>query len=284
LSKKNPKKNNPSKADIVSNPTENPDIIEADGLSLWSRYRAWRKRVHIAQEEKRRRRGWLLDWVYTIVEVVLIVFVIRVTAVEAFRIPTGSMENTLLVGDFLLVNKFVYGIRTPDWIGVPFTNIGFSIPYARLPVISDPKPGDILVFRYPHNQRINYIKRCVAVGGQTVVIKNKRLFVDGEEIPLPTNGKLADPRVIPPHIRMPHISPPGAGNKDNYGPVTVPEGFYMMMGDNRDNSADSRFWGFLDERLVLGKALIIYFSWDKTTPLYRFWELVRWNRFCRLIR
>ncbi|MFC2170755.1 signal peptidase I [Calditrichota bacterium] len=279
-----------SKKKKIHNPVANANHVvkqtkvNVEDMSWWQRYRAWRKRANEIQEEKRRRRGWLLDWTYTIIEVVLIVFVIRVTTVEAFRIPTGSMENTLLVGDFLLVNKFVYGIRSPDWLGIPFTDVGFRIPYTRLPAIKDPKPGDILVFRYPHNQRINYIKRCVAIGGQTVELKNKKLFVDGEEVSLPQDGKFADPRIIPKGIKMPQIMPHGAGNKDNYGPVTVPEGYYMMMGDNRDNSADSRFWGFLDKRLVLGKALVIYFSWDKTTPLYRFWEFIRWERFLKLIK
>jgi len=258
--------------------------IEPRSRNLWQLYRAWRKRYREKIEARRKARGPLKDWLFTIGEVVIIVFVIRTAAVEAFRIPTGSMENTLLVGDFLLVDKFTYGIRTPDWIGIPFTQIGFSIPYTRLPGISHPEPGDILVFRYPLNKRLNYIKRCIAVGGQTVEIRDKVLFVDGEKIPLPPEGKFTDPRIIPEHIQMHQIVPPGAGNKDNYGPVTVPEGHYMMMGDNRDNSADSRFWGFLPEELVLGRALIIYFSFDKHAPMYRFWEKIRWVRFFRPIR
>jgi len=251
--------------------------------SLWERYVHWSQQSKQRAEEKRTQKGPIRDWIETIVSVVLIVFVIRVVAVEAYRIPTGSMEDTLLIGDFLLVNKFVYGIRTPDWIGIPYTQIGFSIPHTRFPGPKDPKQGDIIVFRYPLDQRVNYIKRCVATGGQTVEIRDKVVLVDGEVFQLPPEGKYTDPYVLPRNIQMRHIVPRGAGNKDNYGPITVPEGSLFMMGDNRDNSADSRYWGFLDEDLVLGKAAIIYFSWDKFAPLHRFWNKVRWNRFLRLI-
>ncbi len=193
-------------------------------IGWWRDYREWQRRRKIRQLERRRRIGPIRDWIETIVSVVLIVFVIRVAAVEAYRIPTGSMENTMLVGDFLLVNKFVYGIRTPDWLGVPFTPIGFNIPYTRLPGLSDIEQGDILVFRYPLDQRVNYIKRCVATGGQTLQIRNKQLFVDGVAQPLPPTGKFTDSYTLPPDLKMRQMQPPGAGNKDNYGPVTVPEG------------------------------------------------------------
>jgi signal peptidase I len=265
------------------------DAAENEGKAerrsgLLGSFLAWRRRRKARAEERRRRKGAVRDWIETIVSVVLIVFVIRTVAVEAYRIPTGSMENTLLVGDFLLVNKFVYGIRTPDWIGIPFTPIGVSVPYTRLPGLKDPGPGDILVFRYPLDTRVNYIKRCVAEGGQTVEIRDKQLYVDGELQPLPPEGKYTDPYVLPADLQMRHIVPRGAGNKDNYGPVRVPEGHYFMMGDNRDNSADSRYWGFLPEDLVLGRAEIIYFSWDRKAPLYEVWNKVRWTRLFGLIR
>ena len=264
-------------------------------VNAWRSYRSWRRRRKERIRARRKRIGPVRDWLETIISVTIIVFVIRVAVVEAYRIPTGSMENTLLVGDFLLVNKFVYGIRTPDWLGIPFTQIGFSIPYTRLPALDDVDQGDVVVFRYPLDQRVNYIKRAVAVGGQTVQIKNKQLYVDGQpwpredsfkdvhsvtvnglEITLPAEGKITDPYILPPTMRMRQIQPPGAGNKDNYGPVTVPEGHLFMMGDNRDNSADSRYWGFLDQELVLGKAEIIYFSWDKMAR--KLYNTIRWGR------
>lgn len=274
---------------------------ERSGLAgLWQGYRAWRKGRHERHLERRKRIGPVRDWLETLVQVFLIVFVIRVAAVEAYRIPTGSMEDTLLVGDFLLVNKFTYGIRTPDWLGIPFTPVGFSIPYTRLPGVEEIERGDILVFRYPMDQRVNYIKRCVAVGGDTLEIRDKQLYINGDrwpapedgrelsmggrEVTIPSEGKFTDPYVLPPDLRMRQITPAGAGNKDNYGPVVVPPGHLFMMGDNRDNSADSRYWGFLDEKLVMGRAEIIYFSFDKLANLSKPWELIRWNRLLNLIR
>jgi len=244
----------------------------------------WRKRRKAYIKERRKRIGPVRDWLETIITVGLMVFVIRVTVVEAFRIPTASMEDTLLVGDFLLVSKFTYGIRTPDWLGIPFTDIGFSVPFTRLPGLKDPKPGDIIVFRYPGNPRINYIKRCVAVAGQTVEIKNKKVYVDGELFPDMYGMKYTDSRILPSEFQERGIIPPGEGNRDNYGPVTVPEGHLFMMGDNRDNSSDSRYWGFLPFENVIGKAYRIYFSWDKNMPLYRLFKKIRWSRIGQLIR
>lgn len=243
----------------------------------------WRKKRRRLIAERRKRIGPVRDWIETIVTVGLMVFVIRVTVVEAFRIPTASMEDTLLVGDFLLVNKFIYGIRTPDWIGIPFTQIGFSVPFTHLPGFKDPKPGDIIVFRYPKNPRVNYIKRCVAIGGQTIEIRDKKLYVDGELSPDMYGTKYSTYH-IPEGINEEGIFPKNAGNRDNFGPVTVPEGHFFMMGDNRDNSLDSRYWGTLPMENVVGRAYRIYFSWDKRMPLYRLFTKIRWNRLGQLIR
>lgn len=244
----------------------------------------WRKRRKQRLIEKRKAKGFWRNQIEMVVSVAIMVFLIRATTVEAFRIPTGSMENTLLVGDFLLVNKFIYGIRTPDWLGIPFTKVGFSVPYTRLPALKKPKSGDIIVFRYPMDTRVNYIKRCIAVDGQTVEIKDKKVYVDGEYMPLPQGGKFAHNGIIPDGIKENGIYPHGAGNKDNYGPVAVPEGHLFMMGDNRDNSADSRYWGFLPMDLVVGEALIIYFSWNKEMPLYKLTKKIRWLRIAKLIK
>lgn len=208
------------------------------------------------------------------------VFFIRVTTVEAFRIPTGSMENTLLVGDFLLVNKFVYGIRTPDWLGVPFTDIGFSFPSYRFPGPRSVKSGDIIVFKYPGDRTLNYIKRCVATPGQILEVRNKQLYVDGEIFENPPESKFLSRSRVKRGIRERGIFGPkgNSWNHDNYGPITIPEGKYFVMGDNRDNSADSRYWGFLPEEDVVGKALLIYFSFDKHTRLNEFYKFVRWER------
>ncbi len=231
-------------------------------------------------ERQARSKSTVREWTEFFVTLIIMVFFIRVTTVEAFRIPTGSMENTLLVGDFLLVNKFVYGIRTPDWIGIPFTDIGFSIPATRLPAPSKVKQGDIVVFKYPLDPTLNYIKRCVAGPGQTLEIRDRQVYVDGIAMPNPPESQFTSPAPIRSGLGERGIfSPQGvAWNHDNYGPITIPEGHYFMMGDNRDNSADSRYWGFLPEEDIVGKALIIYFSWDKNQGISKFYKSIRFNR------
>jgi signal peptidase I len=224
----------------------------------------------------------------------LAALVLRTFVVQAFRIPTGSMKDTLLIGDFLLVNKFVYGARTPD--SIPFLNI--SLPLMRLPAFKEPQPGDIIVFKYPIDEKLDYIKRCIAVGGQTVEIREGEVYVngvpEGSREPLekeydPEEGhyvlyyKITTPRGKTYTIR--HYADHNLKSEtENYGPVRVPEGHYFMMGDNRDNSADSRFWGFLPVRNVVGEALVIYWSWDKQVPLYRVLNKVRWMRIGDLIK
>jgi signal peptidase I len=259
--------------------------IEANNSSKFMTWWNHRREKKLEKLAKRKPKSIVREWTELIVTVAVMVFLIRTTVVEAFRIPTGSMENTLLVGDFLLVNKFIYGIRTPDWVGVPFTDIGFRIQSHRFSSIEEPKQGDILVFRYPLDPKLNYIKRCIALPGQTVEVKQKHVFVDGKEFKLPPEGKFTSGAVLPAHFRERGILYMGEDwNKDNFGPVTVPEGHYFVMGDNRDNSADSRYWGFLPRENIVGKAMVIYFSWDKNMPLYRGLKKVRWNRLGDIIQ
>jgi signal peptidase I len=217
---------------------------------------------------------------------------LRTFVVQAFRIPTGSMKDTLLIGDFLLVNKFVYGARTPD--GIPFTDV--LLPFWRLPAIKQPERGEIVVFKYPRDEKLDYIKRCIATGGQTVEVREGIAYVDGEaEGQSEFLNKEYDPQeghyVLYYKITMKtgqlytirhyadHHLP-----SENYGPVRVPEGYYFMMGDNRDNSADSRVWGFLPARNVVGEAMVIYWSWDADEPLHKLLSKVRWARIGNLIK
>ncbi|MEE2659441.1 MAG: signal peptidase I [Candidatus Latescibacterota bacterium] len=167
---------------------------------------------------------------------------IRSTVVQAFYIPSGSMEDTLFVGDYLLANKFVYGAP----LELPLV----SEPLLRLPALRDPQPSDIVIFRSKTEPDRDLIKRCVAVGGQTVKVKNKILYVDGEPFPLPPDSKHMDPRVLR----------STESNRDNFGPYKVPEDSFFMMGDNRDNSNDSRVFGAVPRHLIKGKAMIIYWS------------------------
>ncbi|MDM7915640.1 MAG: signal peptidase I [Candidatus Eisenbacteria bacterium] len=189
------------------------------------------------------------EWMRSLLWAFVLFAVIRSLAFQAFRIPSPSMEDTLLVHDFLFISKLTYG---PN---IPFT-------HTRLPGLRQPRVGDVIVFQNPKNPKQDYIKRCVAVGGQTVEYKNKVLYVDGV-------------RRDEPYVK--HIDPTLRPYRDNFGPYRVPKGNIFMMGDNRDNSEDSRFWGPLDVRLIRGKAEVIYFSWDAKKHLPRF------NRMLRLI-
>ena len=178
--------------------------------------------------------------------------VIRTAVVQAFWIPSGSMEDTLLIGDYLLANKFIYGVP----VDIPFTRISLF----RLPALRDPRPGDIVIFRSPVEPGKDLIKRCVAVGGQEVRVIDKVLYVDGKRVPEPPLAKHTD------HV----IYPPAVSPRDNFGPYVVPEGCFFMMGDNRDNSADSRYWRAAPRALIKGKAMDIYWSWanDDRGPYY----------------
>jgi signal peptidase I len=185
-----------------------------------------------------------------------LMLIVRVFLLQAFRIPSESMRDTLLVGDFLFVTKFDYGPK------VPFTHL-------RLPGLRRPKPGDIIVFQYPVDPSQDFIKRCIATGGQTVEVRHKQVFVDGT------------PQVEP-YVK--HTSsvedPAGYTPRDNYKPPTVAPGELFMMGDNRDNSNDSRFWGTVPMDLVKGRALFIYFSTAGTA----WWNGVFHVRFDRLLK
>jgi signal peptidase I len=176
-------------------------------------------------------------------------FVIRTFIVQAFKIPSGSMLETLQIGDHLLVNKFLYGLKWP-----------FSDNYAIQG--ADPERGDIVVFRYPNNKDIDYIKRIVGLPGDTIEIRNKQLFRNGQAVQ-ENYIRHSQPTLVVPV-------------RDNFGPVTVPSGKYFMMGDNRDDSQDSRFWGFVDRGDLHGKAWRIYWSSEGLGN-------VRWSRFGRSV-
>jgi len=230
--------------------------------------------------------------VKSIASLAISLFLIMSFIISAYRIPTGSMEKTLRIGDMLLVNKFIYGFRTPDWIGIPFTNFGFSIPYYKFPQFKKIKQGDIVVFKAPADPNMNYVKRCVALPGQTVQVIDKVLYVDGklfedyynqlEVDPAFVEGKgrsyNTDDRLIFPQGGLQDDIFQGLGSRDNFGPITVPEGNYFMMGDNRDWSLDSRYWGFLPKENVIGKPIMVYFSYDSEIPFSKLFSGIRWER------
>ena len=121
--------------------------------------------------------------------IILSVLLIKVTILEAYIVPTGSMENTIMTGDFLIGSRYVYGMRTPDWLGIPYTDIGFFIPYYKFPEFKLPKVGDVLIFKYPRDKYVKYVKRCVAGPGDTIKIDDKVLFVNGKRVPMWKHGK-----------------------------------------------------------------------------------------------
>jgi signal peptidase I len=200
------------------------------------------------------------EWIEPILIAVVLVTVIKTFFFQNFKIPSGSMEDTLLVGDYLFAVKFLYGTK------IPFTE-------KTIWKIRDPKPNDIVVFRSVEEKK-DLIKRVIAVSGQTLEIRNTKVLVNGVEQKLPSHGKITDTLVIP----------AGVSTRDNLGPITVPEGHLFMMGDNRDNSYDSRFWGFLPVKNVKGKALFLYWSWNSESPLFDVIHKVRWNRIFDIIK
>jgi signal peptidase I len=202
----------------------------------------------------RKPRSILREYVEAALWALILTLFLRAFVIQAFRIPSESMKETLLKGDFLFVNKFEYGPK------VPFTNI-------RLPGLRAPRTGDVIVFQFPQDPSKDFIKRAIATGGQTIEVRNKQVVLDGK--------RLREPYAI--HTD-PEVRAPGYDYRDHFGPFTVPLGELFMMGDNRDNSNDSRFWGPLDMDLVKGRAMFLYWSWDGD----RHWP--RWSRIFRVIR
>ena len=232
------------------------------------------------------------EYTEAILVALLAALVLRSFVVQAFRIPTGSMKDTLLIGDFLLVNKFIYGARTPD--SIPFTDI--QLPSWRiLPPLHKPHRSDIIVFKYPGDPKLDYIKRCIGLPGDMIEVRDGEPYINGQvEGKREFVKKEYDPeeghyvmyyKVTTPANKVYTIRRHGDRfqSSESQGPMRVPEGYYFMMGDNRDNSADSRVWGFLPEKNVVGQALVIYMSWDKQVPLYRIFNKIRWTRIGNLI-
>jgi signal peptidase I len=188
------------------------------------------------------------EYAEAIIIAILIAVVVRTFVVQAFKIPSRSMVPTLLVGDHILVNKFIYGVK---------------VPFLRKTIIpiTNPQRGDIVVFIYPNDRSKDYIKRVIGVSGDKIEIKNKIIFINGKQYS-DAYGIYSD-NVIYPGSMQP---------RDNFGPVTVPAESLFVMGDNRDESADSRFWGFVDLKDVEGKAFIIYWSWNSEE------NNLRWQR------
>ncbi|MFO7964700.1 MAG: signal peptidase I [Desulfobacterales bacterium] len=199
-------------------------------------------------------KGALRENIEAIIIAVIIALFIRTFVVQAFKIPSGSMKQTLLIGDHILVNKFIYGVK------LPFNNMTV-IPGKA------PQRGDVVVFQFPEDKQKDFIKRVIGTPGDVIEIRDKVVYVNGKRLNHDF-GIHSDP----------HVFPAGMQPRDNFGPVKVPDNALFVMGDNRDQSYDSRFWGFVDMDAVKGEAFIIYWSWDSKD------FGVRWSRLGDLIR
>jgi signal peptidase I len=205
-------------------------------------------------EVRKKKKSGLRENIEAILLAVVLALFIRTFIIQAFKIPSGSMKQTLLIGDHILVNKFIYGVKLPftDTTIIPFKN---------------PARGDIIVFKFPEDPDKDFIKRVIGVSGDVVECRDKQIYLNYKRLNH-DYGIHTDP----------HIIPAGIQPRDNFGPIKVPENSLFVMGDNRDHSYDSRFWGFVNKNVVRGKALIIYWSWDKEN------FGVRWNRIGDVLR
>ena len=271
------------------------------------------------KEDPQLKKQPVKDFFKDLVFVLVAFFFLNSFVLASFEVPTGSMENEIMAGDFLFVNKFIYGGTTPRTI--PFTNV--RIPWLRLPAFRHVERGDVIVFEFPGQREevrspefMFYLKRAVGLSGDTLQVVNRLLLVNGKPAPIPRNMKFNNFHVMPPGLADPRIFPKGLPyNEDNWGPVVVPrkgdviqltpeslerwttfverEGhsirmdgsanimvdgkptakyvvehnYVFGMGDNRDNSLDGRFWGFVPEENLVGTPMIVYWSWDPDIPI-----------------
>lgn len=194
----------------------------------------------MARSKKGKKKSKFREYTEIVVTAVVLALIVRALLVQSYHIPSESMEDTLLKGDFLFANKFLYGAKVPfvDW---------------RFPKVRDPEPGDVVIFKFPGDGKTDYIKRCIAVEGQTVEVRGKRVFVDGKELHEEYAKYVGGNRA-----------------RRNFEPFVVPPNHIFVMGDNRDNSYDSRFWGSLNKKYIRGRALFLYFSVDYKKHWIRF--------------
>ena len=300
-------------------------------------YKAWRKKVNDKKLEPQTFAEVAVSWIKTILGAIVVVMIINGLAVASFVVPTGSMENTVMTGDFLFVNKFIYGPSTPQV--VPFLNV--PLPFFRFPALRNPEKGDVIVFIFPGNRDEvkatefqYYLKRCVAVAGDTLQVKGKQLYVNNKEVKIAPHG-IYDLSVPVNSSDKWGTFPYGRGyTRDDYGPIRIPKkgdvinlnndnlrewlvfirreghdvtsnGYSVFldgktatsykvehdycfgMGDNRDHSLDSRYWGFIPYENVVGTPMVVYWSWDTGLPMGQLIAKiasVRWGRMGTIIR
>ncbi|MBW2181475.1 MAG: signal peptidase I [Deltaproteobacteria bacterium] len=219
----------------------------------------------LKERDLSKKKSSLRENIEAITLAIILALFIRTFVVQAFKIPSGSMKETLLVGDHILVNKFIYGIK------IPF------IKKTLIP-IKNPQREDIIVFKYPIDPKKDFIKRVIGIPGDVIEIRDKQIFINGKNFGDKVYESYKDPDKIPAE----------SSHRDNYGPVTVPLESLFVMGDNRDNSHDSRFWGFVPLEDVKGKAFLIY--WSSVLPRGWIWNwnwetlILRWDRLGKTLK
>lgn len=228
-------------------------------------------KLFFAKHRATEKPGRIIEYSYSFFPVFFLVLLLRTFLAEPFRIPSGSLEPTLLVGDFVVVNKFIYGLRLP-------------VVENKIVSITNPKIGDIAVFRWPANPRYDYIKRVIGTPGDEISYHNKILTINGKDVPQDFIDYTIDEssgQVVAKYLENLHgikhyiYARPNVVGQDFK--VTVPSGQYFMMGDNRDDSADSRFWGFVPQQYLRGKALLVWMSWNSKNVS------IRWSRIGHII-
>lgn len=307
--------------------------------NLFNRLFRREKQEEKAVQKPKTPKEKAFDFTKNLLFAAIAALLIKTFFIETSRVPTGSMERTIMVGDFLFVNKFIYGSSSPR--NIPFTDI--TLPYFQLPAIREPHKKDIVVFLYPGDRdelepaRVdNYVKRLVGCPGDTIQVIDKVLYVNGKEFYRPPNIQYLKSYALPKGVPNDAMFPKGCGwNEDNYGPIRIPkkgdriqlnaqnveewrtiidrefgrhvvstEGdnvlingktvssyalskdYFFMMGDNRDDSADSRYWGFVPRDRILGQAFMIYWSWDPSIPftdIFNLLKTVRLGRIAKLV-
>ncbi|MDL1969091.1 MAG: signal peptidase I [Deltaproteobacteria bacterium] len=223
------------------------------------------KQKNSSKKESSPPKSRLRENTEALVIAILLALFIRAFIVQAFKIPSGSMKQTLQIGDHILANKFIYGVKLP-YFGTTI------IPYKK------PQRGDIVIFKFPQDPKKDFIKRTIGIPGDVIEIRNKEVYVN----------KKRQEQHYAVYTDL-HIIPKSMQPRDNFGPITVPENSLFVMGDNRDHSYDSRFWGFVDLKDVKGKAFIIYWSWDKENftggrDWLAWWNWVSWNRIGKILK
>jgi len=314
-------------------------------IELINRYKQWKKERDAKRKEPETPVEHIVSWFKTMFGAIFFIMIVNGLLFGSFVVPTGSMENTVATGDFVFVNRLIYAPSTPQMI--PFINK--PLPYYRLPGYATPKVGDVIVFIYPGDRDdieprdfTYYLKRCVAVAGDVLEIRNTKVYVNGKEFTLPEHGKF-DLSMEPPteykeqwtQAQKEHSFPVGKGNtRDDWGPMRIPkkgdniqinksnvmewetfirreghtlavEGDNILidgkktasytvekdycfgLGDNRNNSEDSRYWGFIPMENIIGTPMIVYWSWDTGRPitdLFKKIASIRWSRIGTIIQ